>query len=678
MAHFNTTIYTWIDYWFQDHEIRKDVYKIIKEIVISSGKYNREHEIIDRLLPYICEFESHDFLFKFICNYYVSIFGWNSGWTSKKYTINIWKILKNNFPNRYEEFLIKTIGKDPFDKINNFKYFLPIPRIIEFFVYFNNLNTAEKMIDETISFANDLIGNLNLKIPKWMKVHPPDLYELLLSRLKWPSPIVRERSASAIADLLKNDKDIFTKLIDWLSRQQLESTTILGLIPIAKYARRNKKQFRLNINEIFKAIKKPSIITTRLLQEISENINNNSIEIENLEKPPYNYAVDKFFIKYAKNFIPPVFFDNAENFEKKYLINFVSHWSWEFENLIINQNINKVSDTYYQGYMYEPKLLGFSSKISEVYKSSYLRTLAYYFKENGIPRWLYYKKSYELCPIDLALWELEQKTPPKWWPKYNSSTSKDDFDIKTSSAIPSIDEFINKQCLNNKSNMLLLAANGAIQPKEGWVQNKMISDFTILGFAYRILGPNIPKDKDIIDLLKWKPIWMPIPNVDKPLSFLDDPHHQISIPEKNILNIQDLEIIPLVALIKTNTINFWQWHRYYHLNGIFGLSNFLYSKKVKFKKQKYSLNYTCSDSHTNIAKGKLFNMGIIERVIDHNPIPAGQYIHISKEWLYSVLKENELKLGFISELRFNIKKYSYEESNIYKVYKSYGIIPLII
>jgi len=272
LAHFNTTIYTWIDYWFQDHEIRKDVYKIIKEIVISSGKYNREHEIIDRLLPYICEFESHDFLFKFICNYYVSIFGWNSGWTSKKYTINIWKILKNNFPNRYEEFLIKTIGKDPFDKINNFKYFLPIPRIIEFFVYFNNLNTAEKMIDETISFANDLIGNLNLKIPKWMKVHPPDLYELLLSRLKWPSPIVRERSASAIADLLKNDKDIFTKLIDWLSRQQLESTTILGLIPIAKYARRNKKQFRLNINEIFKAIKKPSIITTRLLQEISENI----------------------------------------------------------------------------------------------------------------------------------------------------------------------------------------------------------------------------------------------------------------------------------------------------------------------------------------------------------------------------------------------------------------------
>jgi len=673
-------LYTWIDYWLQNPTTREDNYMIIKQIVLSNSEYIREYDLIDKLLPYIREFESSDFLFSFVCNYYIAIFGWSYYWTPKKYIVNIWKILKENFPNRREEFLLKTIGKDPFKKIDNFKYFLPIPRIVEYFIYFNDLNTAENLVEEIVKSTEILMGNLNLKIPSWMKITPPDLYELLLSRLEWPSPIIRERSANAIAKLLESDTDdlIFNKLIDWISSQQLESTVILGLLPIAKYARRNKNQFGLKTEDIIKAIKKPSIVSTKLLQELTKNINIASFENGYLEKHPDNYKIDDFFIKYVESFIPTWFWNKAKKVEKEYFVNFVAQWSWEFENIINDLNIKKISEIYYQGYRHQPKLVGFSSRISEVYKSSYLRTLAYYFKEHKIPDWLYYNQSFEVCPIDLALWEIAPKTAPKWWLKYSDTTSKDDFDVNTSSAITLLDELINEQCLNNNSKMLLLAANGPIEPMEGWIQNKIISDFTILGFAYKTLGPNIPRDKDIIDALKWKSIWVSNPYVDKPFSFLNNPHRSTYLPKEMKWNIQDLEIIPLTALIRTNTINLWQWHRFYPFIGLFGLSNFLYSQKVKYNKQKFSWNYLTSNTRTNIAKGNLWSMGIIERTDDERSIPAGHFLQISRNWLDSILKEKKLRLGITSELRFVIKKYSYEKPNIYKVYKSYGISPLIL
>lgn len=86
----------------------------------------------------------------------------------------------------------------------------------------------------------------------------------LLSRLAWPSGMVRERACVAIADLLFDSRcaEITEKsLINWIKAQALESISSTGLI-IFLYNKTRRADFMLPSREtLTAAITKPSIIS---------------------------------------------------------------------------------------------------------------------------------------------------------------------------------------------------------------------------------------------------------------------------------------------------------------------------------------------------------------------------------------------------------------------------------
>ena len=67
--------------------------------------------------------------------------------------------------------------------------------------------------------------------------------DVLLSRLSWPSVIVRAQACRAIANLLidKEFKEItYQSLTRWMSEQRLESVCFLGILPLILTARCQK------------------------------------------------------------------------------------------------------------------------------------------------------------------------------------------------------------------------------------------------------------------------------------------------------------------------------------------------------------------------------------------------------------------------------------------------------
>jgi archaellum biogenesis ATPase FlaH len=679
----------WAVNWLNRASNRENAYTAIKNCF---SRYSglRKYKILDLLLPYSLEFENKNIVFELLCEANIEGYGWDKWWTYPEYTYNRWKFLKEHFSKIWKEFLFKTIGRTPYDTTPNFNYFMPIPRIVEFFIYFGDLTTAESLTQVLIEFTEKLMGNLHFEEPIWINVPTPNLYDIFLSRLLWPSPVVKEKTASAITELLLNkecSEKTLQKLIEWLSKQKLETTVVLGLLPLLKAVRKNKKTFRDKLNFILSSIKMPSLLSFALIKEIEEEIGDDfKISLKNfvprnLKKYPLGHKPNKFFLRYNKSFIPPIYWDKAEFIEREYNLNFIQQWSWEFEKIIMDLNIPKEYETviYYHGMEHQPQLVGLSSKISEIYKSSFLRTLALFYKENEIPDWVYYAYSYKICPIDIAFWDILPQHPPELWPKFSKSlqVKEKEIDDVSPQAITLIDDLVHSHSLNKDAPSILLAAEGPIQPIEGWEQNKLFVDFSVFGFAYKSLGLHLPKEEEIAKYIMSESYWIPNPYTEKPFTYFDNPHNAHFEPKNSQWRLDDVLLIPLVARIHTLTVNIWQWFREYPFGGSLGLSKALFLNNIIFKTEKDRWRYI-SSMDKEISQGYYWLMGIVERNDLERPVPVGQILMMDRDWLYSFLEQSKLKLGFITEIRFFVRKYFYEKPKIHRIYKVFGLSSLII
>ena len=63
------------------------------------------------------------------------------------------------------------------------------------------------------------------------------MIELLVDRLRWPAPLVRERAASQIGKLIAEGNSVARDaLVTWIARQDLESLAAVGFLPFIKAA----------------------------------------------------------------------------------------------------------------------------------------------------------------------------------------------------------------------------------------------------------------------------------------------------------------------------------------------------------------------------------------------------------------------------------------------------------
>ena len=107
------------------------------------------------------------------------------------------------------------------------------------------------------------------------------------------------------------------------------------------------------------------------------------------------------------------------------------------------------------------------------------------------------------------------------------------------------------------------------------------------------------------------------------------------------------------------------------------MSKPLIDNSINFATEKNKWKYTSFDGKS-ISEGYWWLMGIIERKDNERPIPAGQILTVNQDWLLSFLEENRLRLGFIVEVKILLKEHFYEKPRVSKIYKTFGLSPLII
>lgn len=653
---------SWATHWLAQKDVnRANIYDALSALFLKQGIHHSEGDLLDILYPLAYEFDN-DNAFEYLCWAQANDNGWNQYWTYKGKAEARWAYVKKYYAHRYMEFLEKSIIYSGKKYGKGGTYFMPTPRVIEFLALFDKLKAIEDITEASVAFAESLMANMKLPQCNWIDICDVDTTDILIQRLIWPSPLIREKAATAIGNLLKKSPEkeiILERLLSWIKSQKLETTVAIGILPIFKAMEiRDEALDYINIDEIVQSLPMTSIVIEKLIENLSNlieqpiTLNKNRIAIN----PASSGHPTPFFEKHITGFLAPGYLDRARKIEKVTKKDFVKQWSYTSQEIMQEVGLKEqVGDAmYFIGGNRDPIMYGMSTLISEVYRSAFLRVLQDFYDNGVIPEEIYLDYSYLTLPVELSYWKIKPGRAPEWWPKmipephsatkeqglYKVGFQKDISDLITS-----------------ENKFMILALDGAAKPADGWQKGILSTSVTVIAFGYKVIGTDIPEAKEVAEKIICSPVVsMNSSGATRPFNFLES--YKSHLPSASSpIKINDLIIYPLVARNHDLIIDLWRYFRDYH----FPLT--LYSKlsaglNIELGEDSWSIKRNGQVVATN----REWIEGLKDKYDKDYEIPHGNYLTADSSFVMAYLDKHDLRLGYIVKTKHIHKKNSYDEA----------------
>lgn len=385
------------------------------------------------------------------------------------------------------------------------------------------------------------------------------------------------------------------------------------------------------------------------------------IGLERLGQCPAGFAPSEFFMDYIRSFLPPIYMDVAQSLSQKQQLDFVQVWAWESSNLLaecgLREELGQVVQ--YFGRLHEPRPVGTSVRISEVYRSAFLRTLAWFRQLGKLEETDFWEETARACPVDLSLWQIQCVTPPFWWPRFNKpmGTSPPNMQVITLG-----DWEVLRQLHKTELDRIegrefeILAAEGPCL----WLDDPAGTSlhFSLIGFAYRKSGSSMPDAKLVRKCLDQRATWLLYPQGESLLAALDPENIKNFIPGELGWRLTDLEVVSLAARFGPLSSNVWQWYRGYHAMWL--PSAFFCDGDWKFGCD--DVGWFLSRNDLKLVMCQDWRLGALEELDENSYAPHGQFLIVDSAELNQRLKEGELRLAHLLAVQVKTQKHSYEKA----------------
>ena len=364
-----------------------------------------------------------------------------------------------------------------------------------------------------------------------------------------------------------------------------------------------------------------------------------------------NHEVNSFFREYIQAFIPPWYFMKSSEIAELTGRDFLRPWSWAFEKLMQN-----TKTAYELGvishYCYDPRddsLAGATSKIGEVYKSSFVQTVGWFALNDWLEPELAKELALAVCPLDLSLWDISYVSVPEWWPK-GSRIEK----LGQVSALPEWQTCSELIKIESEGYFLFGAEGAVLRP--GNEQSAISTFFKILPFAYDIRGSDLPKSELIARFLG-RNFWQKAPTSNEPLS-LFSPSFEGWIPFfQDAAIVDDMLVVPLLSRMEPNNTNIWQWWRGKDAP-FFPAQSLVTRGAPGFNATSWF--YTLDSAP--VCRMYDWKVGTLE-LSNQNEYPAhGQWAFADSKWLHKTLELNDCRLGYVLSMEVKYRKDTYSKA----------------
>ncbi|MEW6049536.1 MAG: ATP-binding protein [Candidatus Zixiibacteriota bacterium] len=670
----------WANHWLgASNSQRATAYSILKRRIADTKPELVDSQVLDAVAGYELSLAPES-AFTLLTWAQANDRGWDTYWNKPEYAVRRWSIVQQHFPGRHLEFFEKSVRQYDQRPGHNHHVFFPLPRGIEYFARFNELTLIEHVTETAVSFLEKLMADLVVPTPEWIDESQPDAVDLLLARLTSPSPLVRERTATAVAKLL-NDQgtraELVPKLQNWLSNQELETMSALGLLITLKAVLDGTQFPEPELNAILRAVPHSSVAMDELVEELRVRT---GLPLQDCGQwaavghVRSAYAPSKAILKGMEHGLPPIYREYATIAETSGIPQFTRHWCQVADDIVDHMAIAEPGDdvAYFMGVRHDPRLVAATTQLTEVLKTAFVRVLQHYYTQKRVPEPFLRKWSTSTIPIDLSYWQVTPSRCPAWWPRIVMHNA---YSNETRSSVAGIEyQRALEELVGRAGPEIVIGLNGEMLPTAAADIDDTVSvSICMFGFAYDVRGHRLPSATDVAA----KVLAMPLVNVNpanpgRCLSFMENHTHHVCM-EMESIDIDDLRVFPLVAEGKPWPISTWQWFRGYHpflmpvpeltpIDSIQPMGN-----EIEFRAAQRRVA-ACAD----------WTEGLSDRLVDKHEGHHGTYLVMQRHVVDAWLASNGLRLGFVAKIAVNQQKYRYEEPTEVTDFRLFGVSPIVI
>ncbi len=481
---------------------------------------------------------------------------------------------------------------------------------------------------------------------------------LLLSRLTWPSGMVRERACVAIAELLLNPERAEPgrkQLLSWIEGEALESVAAIGLLVFLR-AKMKNTSVTPTLQELSSALDRKSILSQVLLDELgSGGVSHPDWSKLYSASAPKNFIPDPFFSKYSRNFLPPTYDDFAKEIESDTGLPFLRQWAFEWHKIM--ESLGKKASKEpldFMGREYSDHYVAFDTEMSEVYRSAYLRTLAWAVVVGVLSREVARILAIRTCPIDLGLWRFDPSPKPKWWPNVDVI----DEEAKMATRLwQQVEESSRTQRLGG-SDWITLEAAGRVH------EDGDVYDLELFGLFGRDRGSSPPNLNEIVRWCRWRNVaeWGP-----SSLELSGRVKH-VS-PDSLTKNFNGWQMVPASCRVITSTTPRWQYWRVFR--GVWIPAPFMGSDDLSIQCSEEAL--IVSQKEETIGRWNDWTHRLKEKAIANLSPSTGQILVARRKEVEDFLKATNSKFSWVCCLTKFHREHDYEPYGQSEDFRQYTI-----
>lgn len=370
------------------------------------------------------------------------------------------------------------------------------------------------------------------------------------------------------------------------------------------------------------------------------------------------YKPTEFFGKHVESFVPPWYSMKALEITQSTGKDFKHAWGWAFDQ-VMNENSIPYSVGDISSYCSDVRgksLPGATSRVSEVYRSSFVQTIEWFTERNWLSPDVATEFAMSICPIDFSLWDISTVPPPDWWPR--SSTGESAVDITQLAEFEQCEKIIKIRAQDT----VILGAEGAVIPHDG--RKNLSTSFRLIPFAYQVQSSKLPEAALVAQFLR-KNFWQKHPISRDPLSvFAPSFDGWIPFYEGAALS-KGLAIVPLLSRMESNNINLWQSWRGVHRPFFPGPA--LLDDGGEPGSDTTSWFYKLNDRV--VCRMQDWRQGTLEFNNKNEHWLHGQFAVADHTWLYQLMKQHEGRLGYVLSLNVLHREHDYSEAKEVRFHK---------
>lgn len=645
----------WIKYWAKKGKGTEVIAEVEKEI-----KRGISFRVYDALFDVKLRTRGKNAAFPSLVKAHTERYGWGRYFYSKEEAIKRWKVVRQHYPDRWYQFVVDTMGAEGEVPWEGFSVQDRVARLVEYLIFMKQPQLAADITRRITRTIVELVSPLRLPVPPWINEPSSDSsvhIELMLARLAWPSGMVREHTCVGLSKLLVTPQTkalVKARLIEWISRQTLESLACNGLL-VWVHA---QGVLKVNVTtadeqELQAANAFPSVLSWVLMKYLNKRVPDPDWRQLNSGTAPLNHVAKASFRKYLR-ILPAGYVMDAERITRNNGIDFFRQWEYEWQRLLERCQAEPGSKgAGFWGREDNEHYIVYDTESSEIYRSAFLRALAWGAMIGALSPDDIGFLAARSCPIDVGVWKVKPALRPKEWPRAADSPGPVD------TTAVEIWRVVERLWESQKQKKWVLSHTS------GRVHSGTVHyDLNIYGILQSCQGAKAPRTEDIIEWLRddIPLIWMKESGIELKNGIVSPPVNRLH------RRLEHWNMVPLSAPIGTSAVPRWVFWRMFR--GMWGPVDILNQGSLAIACRTKSIHFT--QKRKAVARWNDWTEGLSEKITANLSPATGERLLIKRELIRQAERKEKKVFMWVCELTGYSRDDRFGAFKVFRDYRTYG------